>query len=141
MKQTETLIIPSDPDELPKVDEMAERIAAEAGFGKEIRDDIAIAVTEAVNNAIMHGNNADRKRTVTIVFIKEPGKLTVKIRDQGNGFDPSILPDPTHPENIMREKGRGLFIIRHLMDEVTLHKVEGGMEVELVKALEKMGGQ
>lgn len=133
MDSTETLVIPSDPDELPKVDEAAERITEELGFPKEQRDDISIAVTEAVNNAIMHGNNADRKKTVTITFVKETGRLTVKVRDQGNGFDAEELPDPTHPENIMRSKGRGLFIIRHLMDEVSLSKVEGGMEIVMVK--------
>ena len=135
MSRQQLLEIPSNPDELSRVDETVDKIAAEMGFSPQQRDDLAIAVTEAVNNAIMHGNNADPRKKVLITFIIEPGVFTIKIRDQGPGFDPDSLPDPTAPENILLEKGRGLFIIRHLMDEFHLFRTPHGMELVLVKKL------
>jgi len=135
MSWKEILVIPSNPDELTRVDQTADKIAAELGFSKQLRDDIAIAVTEAVNNAIVHGNKADIRKKVHITFLIEPGKLTVKIRDQGKGFDPSLLPDPTAPENLLLERGRGLFIIRHLMDELHINLTPEGMELILIKKL------
>ncbi|NQS97833.1 MAG: ATP-binding protein [candidate division Zixibacteria bacterium] len=128
-----TLDIPSTPDELTKVDEVAERVAEEMSFSKDEKDDIAISVSEAVNNAIMHGNLANPKKMVHITFIRERDSLIVKVRDEGNGFNPDDLPDPTSPENLLRLKGRGIFIIRQLMDEVTHRKTNEGMEVTLVK--------
>ncbi len=135
MNRIHTIDIPSNPDELPFIDETAGKIAKKMGFSKEQRDDIAIAVTEAVNNAIMHGNNADPRKIVHITFIVESAILTIKIRDEGPGFDPNSLPDPTAPENILLEKGRGLFIIRHLMDEFHIIRTPHGMELMLVKKL------
>lgn len=133
MTVIETLDIPSNPDELPKVDEFAERVAEEMSFSKEEKDDIAISVTEVVNNAIIHGNLADPKKIVHIVFCREEDSLIVKIRDEGDGFNPDDLPDPTSTDNLLKLKGRGIFIIRQLMDDVTYRKTDEGMEVTLVK--------
>jgi len=136
MSRQQLLEIPSNPDELSRVDETVDKIAAEMGFSPQQRDDLAIAVTEAVNNAIMHGNNADPRKKVHITFIIDDGVFTIKIRDEGTGFDPAALPDPTAPENILMEKGRGLFIIRHLMDELRIIRTPQGMELVLVKKLQ-----
>jgi serine/threonine-protein kinase RsbW len=125
--------IPSDPDELIKVDEITEQIASELDFPRQVRDDIAISVTEAVNNAIMHGNHADRKKRVHIVYLKSPDALIIKIRDEGEGFDPDNISDPTTANNLLKAKGRGLFIIKQLMDEVVLKRTPQGMEVMLLK--------
>ena len=137
MTQLEELTIPSNPEELARVDEIAERVAIELKFPKDLRDDIAIAVTEAVNNAIMHGNHADPDKKVHIIFTREPQGLKVEILDEGEGFDPDKMPDPTSPENILLEQGRGLFIIRHLMDDTEFKKVTGGMKITMVKNLRK----
>ena len=134
-----TLDIPSTPDELTKVDEVAERVAEEMNFSKDEMDDIAISVSEAVNNAIMHGNLANPEKMVHITFIRERDSLIVKVRDEGNGFSPDDLPDPTSPENLLKLKGRGIFIIRQLMDEVTHRKTNEGMEVTLVKKKKNAG--
>ncbi len=135
MREVEKLVIPSDQDELPRVDEAADRIAREMGFSKEERDDIAISVSEAVNNAILHGNRGDKKKKVIITFFKRDDSLIVKVKDQGTCFDPErdLPQDPTSPDNILKEKGRGVFIVRHLMDEVSYNCSSDGTEMVMVK--------
>ena len=133
MSQSETLVIKSDPDNVVTVDEWAERIAEEMGFTEDHRDDIAISVTEAVNNAICHGNNNDPKRRVIIEFDKGKSALKVTIRDEGGGFNPRNVDDPRKPENLMKPCGRGLLIISKLMDKVSFSYRKTGMQVVMVK--------
>lgn len=133
MALMEEVTIPSDPNELPRIDRIAERIARQMKYSAEERDDIAICVSEAVNNAILHGNKSDPEKTVIIRFIAEDRGLRVEILDQGCGFEPEKLPDPTSPENLLKAKGRGIFLIRHLMDEVILERGETGMKIAMVK--------
>ncbi len=133
MSQSETLVIQSDPDNVVTVDEWAERIAEEMGFTEDHRDDIAISVTEAVNNAICHGNNNDPNRRVIIEFDKGKDALKVSVRDEGGGFNPGDVDDPRKPENLMKPCGRGLLIIRKLMDEVWFACRKNGMQVVMVK--------
>jgi len=137
MTRLQELTIPSDPEELPRVDEIAEKVAIEMKFPKDLRDDIAIAVTEAVNNAIIHGNHEDPDKKVHITFTSQPDGLKVRVIDEGDGFDPDKMPDPTSPENILLEQGRGVFIIKHLMDYTEFKKVRGGMQITMVKKLRK----
>jgi len=137
MTRLQELTIPSDPEELPKVDEIAEKVAIEMKFPKDLRDDIAIAVTEAVNNAIIHGNHEAPDKKVHITFTSQPDGLKVRVIDEGDGFDPDKMPDPTSPENILLEQGRGVFIIKHLMDYTEFKKVRGGMQITMVKKLRK----
>jgi serine/threonine-protein kinase RsbW len=94
---------------------------------------MAIAVTEAVNNAIKHGNKADPKKKVRIHFELFDDSIVVKVADEGRGFDPDRLRDPLDPENILRESGRGIFILRALMDDVSFCFSDSGTEVTLVK--------
>ena len=133
MKDKEKLIIGSDPDNIFTVDEWAERIAEEMGFAPDERDDIAISVTEAVNNAIVHGNGQDPTKRVFIEFVKERNELRVSVCDEGGGFNPECIDDPTKPENLMKPFGRGVLIIRSLMDEVDFQCLGEGMKVTLVK--------
>ena len=137
MTRLQELTIPSDPEELPKVDEIAEKVAIEMKFPKDLRDDIAIAVTEAVNNAIIHGNHEDPDKKVHLTFTSQPDGLKVRVIDEGDGFDPDKMPDPTTPENILLEQGRGVFIIKHLMDYTEFKKVRGGMQITMVKKHKK----
>ena len=135
MSNIEKLIILSNPDELQRVDEAAERIAIQMGFSQAAIHDIAIAVSEAVNNAIMHGNNADTNKKVQVTFQQESDKLIIRVQDEGLGFEPESIQDPTAPENILREKGRGLFIIRNLMDELQIINTDTGLLLVLTKFL------
>jgi serine/threonine-protein kinase RsbW len=99
----------------------------------EINDDlygnIMISVTECISNAIVHGNQSDPDKMVHLQLHMEPGLLSCSIEDEGKGFDFSNLPDPTEPENIEKLGGRGIFLMRHLSDEVKFE--EGGKKTLL----------
>ncbi|MDZ4716709.1 MAG: ATP-binding protein [Cytophagales bacterium] len=95
----------------------------------DIYGNIMIAVTEAVNNAIRHGSKNDSSKNVQLTLMVDKDLLKFRIEDQGLGFDYAHLPDPTAPENIEKPGGRGVFLMKHLSDEV--HFIEGGRVVEL----------
>jgi serine/threonine-protein kinase RsbW len=99
---------------------------------------VSVAVREAVVNAIKHGNKNDADKRVVVEFstspASHPDQLTIRIEDQGEGFDPETLADPLAPENILKSSGRGIFLVRSFMDDVALRRVPGGgMEVRMVK--------
>ncbi len=99
---------------------------------------LGVAVRESVINAIKHGNCNDvHKRVhveVTPIETESPHGVCVRVRDEGHGFDPSCLPDPLAPENLLKTSGRGIFLIRSFMDEMHVGRAaEGGMEVVMVK--------
>ena len=95
----------------------------------DIYGNIMVAVTESVNNAIRHGNKSDKKKNVHLTLSLNDNLIRFIVKDEGIGFDYHNLPDPTSPENIDKPSGRGIFLMRHLSDEVTF-KNEGS-EVEL----------
>lgn len=94
--------------------------------------DALVALTEAVNNAIIHGNDCDPAKIVTVNVQTTDGDVVFLIGDSGHGFDPASVPDPRDPENILREGGRGVFLIRHLADVVEFYPTSDGTTV-LVK--------
>jgi serine/threonine-protein kinase RsbW len=95
----------------------------------DIYGNIMIAVTEAVNNAIKHGNAGDRSKNVLLSLSLKESMIQFLIKDEGPGFDYDNLPDPTAPENIEKVGGRGIFLMKHLSDEVKFK--EKGKTVEL----------
>jgi len=128
------MIIPSLPEQIQRVEEKCEEMAGRAGFADDERDAVAIAITEMVANAIYHGNKSNPKKTVRIRFYLQDGGLTVHITDQGEGFDPTGVPDPLLPENLLKDNGRGIFIVRSMMDSVEYRfEPEGGTTVILTK--------
>jgi len=104
----------------------------------EINDDlygnIMISVTECISNAIVHGNQSDSSKLVHLELQLEPGLLRCSIEDEGNGFDFNQLPDPTDPENLEKTGGRGIFLMKHLSDEVKFE--DGGRKTVLSFYLE-----
>jgi serine/threonine-protein kinase RsbW len=88
-----------------------------------------------VNNAIHHGNRDDRNKKVYIKLIKRPHQIDIVIRDDGGGFDPNSIADPLDPENLFKESGRGIFIVKSLMDDVKFEFNQNGTEVTLIKHL------
>lgn len=112
---------------------LVENFIAEAKDKFHISDmmygNIMVAVTESVNNAIMHGNHQDESKKVSLSFVLNENKLSAIVEDQGNGFDYENLPDPTSPENINKIGGRGVFLIKNLSDSVLFH--QGGKIVEM----------
>ncbi len=93
---------------------------------------VELALDEALDNAVVHGNRIDRQKLVHVLCRCEPGQgISVVVKDQGQGLDPSAVPDPTAPENIGAEHGRGIWLMKSLMDEVSFER--GGTEVRMRK--------
>ncbi len=120
MNQKEyNLTIPSKLEKLIEVETFAEKISTASGLSKDQSNNIAIAITEAVGNAIVHGNQKNPKKKVIIRFRVWQKKITIEVKDEGKGFNPDKLLNPLKPENIMKESGRGIFILKSLMDSVS----------------------
>jgi len=96
---------------------------------------VMVALTEAVNNAIMHGNKADPAKDVRVLCDVTPEALQLRVLDQGVGFDPAAVESPLKEENLLRESGRGIFLMRTLMDRVTFSYRPDGMEVHMTLRL------
>ena len=116
-------------------EEIVQRVCVTAGFDEEDQHKIGMAVHESMINAIWHGNKNDASKHVTLRFHIQPDRLEIRIRDQGQGFDPSSIPDPLESENLLRISGRGIFLIRTFMDEFRVEKTGSGTEVTMVKRL------
>lgn len=109
---------------------LVERCRAASFDGPRLTLNFRVGVTEALANAMLYGNHADAQIPVRVEVELEPSQVVVHVRDQGRGFDPATVPDPTLECNLERSGGRGLFLIRKLMDEV--HFNDQGNEVRLV---------
>jgi serine/threonine-protein kinase RsbW len=118
-----------------EVEAAADKLAEEAGLDEDQRFHIAMAVREAAINAVLHGNEYNPSTFIDVSLENTGADLVFKIADQGHGFDPDHLPDPLAPENILRGTGRGIFLIRSLMDEVHFRHLNPGTELTLVKHL------
>lgn len=130
------LIIPSSQQHLKRAVAFIEGLARKMGFHEDAIVDIAISVSEAVNNAIIHGNKDDGKKKVKILAELGAQQITVRVRDEGASFCPDNVCSPIEPENLTKCNGRGIFILRSLMDEVTYRTAPGGgTEVEMIKRL------
>jgi serine/threonine-protein kinase RsbW len=121
--------IQSKTDNIPYVEKLIDEICEENKVNEDYYGNILIAITEAVNNAIMHGNSNDPQKKVKIDVETSQDSLVFKVSDQGIGFDYDSLPDPTEPENIDKPNGRGVFLMKHLADTVAFHDM--GKTVEL----------
>lgn len=95
--------------------------------------DVKLCVEEAVRNAIVHGNLSDRKKTVKTVYWIAEGLITIEVEDEGDGFDHNELPDPTDSSHIMRNSGRGVYLIKKLMDKVDFNAK--GNKIVMVKKI------
>jgi len=123
---------------LPSVDkaeQAAREMAGKSGFDEETCGLIALAVREATVNAILHGNRYDPAKNVTLSLESTPERLTIAVRDEGPGLDPAKLPDPLAPENFLKSSGRGIYLIRAFMDEVSFPPVASGTEISMTKFL------
>ncbi len=116
-----------------KAEEMADKAASQAGFDEDARGGISMAVREAMINAVMHGNGYSPDKRVKLSFDQAGGNLVITIRDEGPGMNPDEVPDPLAPENLMKQSGRGIFLMRAFMDDVQFRKVDPGTEITLIK--------
>jgi serine/threonine-protein kinase RsbW len=134
MTETLELSIESKIEFVDMVSSVVKSVSTKMGFEEDDINWIELAVHEAVINAITHGNKHAEDKQVDVKFVLEPEALTVYVRDRGEGFDPSQLPDPTDADNLLKPSGRGIFYMRTFMDEVehSSHP-EGGSVVRLTK--------
>ena len=128
----------STTDALDLVQTVTEHIARGLGLDEEALHWTSMAVRESVINAITHGNNSDPAKRVFIDFAAapelDPADFIVRVRDQGAGFDPEAIENPLTPDNVFKASGRGIFLIRQFMDDVSLARArEGGMEMRMLK--------
>lgn len=111
------------------IEKIVDELSAQFNFGTEIYGNILVSSVEAVNNAIIHGNKLDESKSVFVKIEINDNILSIRVRDEGPGFDFNNVADPTLPENIEKPHGRGLFLIRHLADETNF--INEGKELEL----------
>ena len=112
------------------------RVAGEAGLEEDDLHALGMAVREAAVNAVVHGNRYNARKKVHLSVSRAPERLTVVIGDEGEGFDMDSIPDPLAPDNLLRQSGRGLLLIRAFVDEFELRRRQPrGTEVRLVKYL------
>jgi serine/threonine-protein kinase RsbW len=123
------IVIPSITENIRIIESFIDNAKDKFNLDDDIYGNIMIAVTESVNNAIMHGNKNDRTKNVTLSLSLNDNVINFRIKDEGKGFDFQNLPDPTSPENIDKPSGRGIFLMKHLSDEVNFSK--NGSTVEL----------
>lgn len=127
-----TVQLPSELESLEKIEKISEEISEEAKLSSNLKDNLAIAVTEVVGNAIVHGNHEDPDKTVSIDFEILEDRVIITVKDQGKGFNPDCVEDCLDPENLMKESGRGIFILRSLMDDLQIKPSENGTTVEMM---------
>ena len=122
---------------------VSDHLARRVGLDEDAMHWVSVAIRESVINAIKHGNRNDSSKRVFVEFGTSMGdvpELSIRVRDQGEGFDPEQLADPLAPENLLKSSGRGIFLIRNFMDDVRLQRApEGGMEIRMVKRVQPSG--
>jgi len=123
-------------DSVNKAEEMAGQAAAQAGFDEDTRGGISMAVREGMINAVLHGNKYDPAKKVNLTFEHKGPELIVTITDEGNGFMPDEVPNPLAPENLLKDSGRGIFLMRTFMDDVRFRKLNAGTEITLIKRIQ-----
>ncbi len=121
----------SVPENIRLVEDFILEIHSHVRFDESILDRVMISVTEAANNAIEHGNGGNPMKTVTIESLCYDHELVFTVEDEGGGFVPEELPDPLADDNLLKEGGRGILIIRSMMDSVTFERTNSGMKLHL----------
>ena len=128
-KANNTMQIVSQPESINIIEKVIDDIRTEFDVKEECYGNMLVAVTEAVNNAIQHGNKYDPKKMVNVTYEIDHDRISFVISDEGTGFDYYNLPDPTSPENLEKLTGRGVFLMKHLADQIIFS--EEGKVVEL----------
>lgn len=123
-------------DSVNKAEEEATKFATRSGFDEDEVGRISMAVREATVNAVLHGNHYDTSKRVSLSFENTGNELIITVRDQGTGLDVNSVADPLAPENLLKQSGRGIFLIRAFMDEVRFRNMEPGTEITLIKRVQ-----
>ena len=133
--------MPSSFELLDVVQLLSDRLSAIAGLDEDTTHWVGVSVRESVINAIKHGNREDLAKRVVVEFAltprRDPEEFSVRVLDEGAGFDPDHVANPLDPENVLKSSGRGIFFMRSFMDDVAIERrPEGGMSVRMSKKLQ-----
>ena len=128
-KHTHELIIASRLPQIAKVEPFLKKVNGELHLDEVQFHKLMIATTEAVNNGMIHGNRRDPKKKVSVICEVNPRGITVRVKDQGAGFEVEDVPMPLQEERMLEENGRGIFLMRVLMDKVEFSRSPEGSEV------------
>ncbi|HEU5239704.1 MAG TPA: ATP-binding protein [Pyrinomonadaceae bacterium] len=132
--QTTRLVLPSHIEAVADAAAAVTDFIRNCGVSEEAAFGVEMAVREAVTNAMVHGNHEDESKLVEVIFNCHANELEVEIWDQGEGFDPATVPDPTNAENLLKTSGRGIFLMRTFMDQIEwVNRPEGGTMVRMSK--------
>jgi serine/threonine-protein kinase RsbW len=123
------LIFPSDLQNVTKVETFVEEVASRFNLAPDIHGNMLISLTEAVTNAMRHGNQCDCNKQVSISLRRQKDAISIRVSDEGPGFNPDAVPDPTLPDHLDQCGGRGLYLMRNLSDECRF--MRGGSMVEM----------
>ena len=120
---------------------VSDHVARTIGLDEDSLHWVGVAIRESVINAIKHGNRNDPGKHVFVEFeaatTGDVPELLIRVRDQGEGFDPELVADPLDPANLLKSSGRGIFLIKNFMDDMLLQRApEGGMEMRMVKRVQ-----
>lgn len=127
---------PSDPDLLPEIEEFVIGIAEELNLSKDKYNNLALSVSEAASNSMVHGNKLDIEKKVHITVKVTDDIMEIIFKDEGKGFNINTVPDPTKPENILKESGRGIHIMKNFLDDLKYNFTSTGTEAILVVRLD-----
>jgi len=123
-------------ESVDSAEELAVGMAERAGVDEDDLMKVGMAVRECMVNAVVHGNRYNANKKVRFSVAANSRQFTVRVADEGEGFDFDNLPDPLAPENLLKTSGRGIFLIKSLMDETQMRRLEsGGIEVTMIKNL------
>lgn len=126
---TNKILLSSQPQSINAIEKLIEDLKTEFNLHEDCYGNMLVAVTEAVNNAIAHGNNFNSSKNVEVSYEIDDDRVFFTIKDEGSGFDFYNIPDPTAPENLEKPTGRGIFLMKHLSDQIIFS--ENGRIVEL----------
>ncbi len=130
VKMEKSISIQSKIENINIIEKLIDEVSEEAKINSEVYGKMLIATVEAVNNSIVHGNKEDDTKTVTVTFNIDEERVSIFIQDEGPGFNYEKVPDPTIPENIENIHGRGVYLMRHLADDVVFHGNGNKVEIQ-----------
>src|SRR5437867_4034729 len=132
--RTVNQVLDSTLESVDQAEQVALDLARESGFGEEDLDRIGMSIRECMVNAVVHGNRYNAHKKVRLSLSRTPERFTVRVVDQGEGFNPDELPDPLAGDNLLRHSGRGIFLMKAFMDDLQVRSLgPAGTEVTLVK--------
>ena len=126
------LEVESNAKNLITVEEFVNYFAVDLNINSDKIPGLLLAVTEASTNAIIHGNKSDETKLIMIDVTKEDNQLIIRVKDQGKGFDPAKIPDPTETDNLLKDSGRGIYLMRVYMDDLKFNVTPEGTETILI---------